>query len=190
VIAVAVEWLEDIAGCLIPFLMGGVGVLMLKGHRPYFDAFLTGAREGLRAAVRLCPTLTLLLVAVHMLRASGAIEVVSAWLSPTLDALGVPGEILPLLLTRPFSGSAATAGYAELLARSGADSFAAACAGVIMGSSDTAVYVITLYFSSVGVKKTRYALPVALAVMLFCIFFSCWLCRVCLNVGEVGNPCG
>ena len=54
---------------------------------------------------------------------------------------------------------------------------------MIMGSSDTAVYVITLYFSSVGVKKTRYALPVALAVMLFCIFFSCWLCRVCLKVG-------
>ena len=182
-IAGAVEWLEGMAGCLIPLLMGGVGLLMLRGRRPYFDAFLTGAREGLATAVRLCPTLTLLLVAVHMLGASGAIEAVSGWLSPALDTLGVPGEILPLLLTRPFSGSAATAGYAELLTRSGADSFAAACAGVIMGSSDTAVYVITLYFSSVGVKKTRYALPVAFVVMLFCIFFSCWLCRVCLKVG-------
>lgn len=181
VTAQLVEGLGRASSYLIPLLMGGVGLLMLRGKRPYFDAFLTGAKDGLGTAVRLCPTLIALLVAVHMLNASGAIEVVGGWLSPAFDALGVPGELLPLLLTRPFSGSAATAGYAELLERSGPDSFAAACASVIMGSSDTAVYVITLYFSSVGIKRTRYALPVALGVMLFCIFFSCFLCRVCLK---------
>ena len=180
-IARIVEGLGAVGSYLIPLLMGGVGLLMLRGKRPYFDAFVSGAREGLTTAVRLCPTLVALLVAVHMLSASGAIEVVGGWLSPVMDTLGVPGELLPLLLTRPFSGSAATAGYAELLQSSGPDSFAAACASVIMGSSDTAVYVITLYFSSVGVKKTRYALPVSLCVMLFCIFFSCFLCRVCLK---------
>jgi spore maturation protein B len=95
--------------------------------------------------------------------------------------LGVPSELLPLLLSRPFSGSAATASYAALLDTLGADSFAAACASVIMGSSDTAVYVVTVYFSSIGIKKTRYALPVSLALMLFCVFFGCFLCRVCLN---------
>lgn len=166
---------------LIPLLLCGVGLLMLGGKRPYFDAFVKGARSGLQTAVRLCPTLTALLVAIGMLRASGAVELVGRWLSPFFSALGVPSELLPLLLTRPFSGSAATATYASLLESSGADSFAAACASVIMGSSDTAVYVISLYFSSIGVKKTRYTLPVSLFLMLFCIFFSCFLVRLCLK---------
>ena len=170
-----------VSSYLIPCLMGGVGVLMLRGKRPYFEAFLEGATSGLQTAVRLCPTLTALLVAIGMLNASGAVQTVSAWLAPVFEALGVPGELLPLLLTRPFSGSAATATYSSLLEQLGADSFAAACASVIMGSSDTVVYVITLYFSSIGVKKTRYALPVSLLLMLICIFFSCFLCRVCLN---------
>jgi spore maturation protein B len=142
---------------------------------------VTGATEGVRTAVRLLPTLTALLVAVGMLRASGAVETVGAWLSPLLSRVGVPSALTPLLLTRPFSGSAATATYAELLATVGADSFVAACATVVMGSSDTAVYVISVYFSSVGVKKTRYALPLSLALMMFCVFFSCFLCRLCLK---------
>ena len=166
---------------LIPLLLCAVGLLMLRGKRPYFDAFLNGARSGMDTAVRLCPTLVALLVAIGMLRASGAVEVVGRWLSPLFTTLGVPSELLPLLLTRPFSGSAATATYASVLENCGADSLAAACASVIMGSSDTAVYVLSLYFSSVGVKKTRYALPVSLFLMLFCIFFSCFLVRLCLN---------
>ncbi len=166
---------------MIPGLLCLVGLWMLLGKRPYFDTFVEGAREGLQTAVRLCPTLTALLVAVGMLQASGAIEVIGRWLAPVFLTLGVPAELLPLLLTRPFSGSAATATYASLLESSGPDSFAATVASVIMGSSDTAVYVISLYFSSIGIRKTRYAMPVALFLMLFCVFFSCLVCRVCLK---------
>lgn len=166
---------------MIPLLMCLVGGLMLMSKRPYFEAFVEGAREGLATAARLCPTLTALLVAVAMLQACGAIEVIGGWLAPVFSALGVPGELLPLLLTRPFSGSAATVTYTSLLESAGADSFAASAASVIMGSSDTAIYVISLYFSSVGVRKTRYALPVALFLMTFCVFFSCLLCRLCLK---------
>jgi spore maturation protein B len=173
--------LEGVSAYLIPGLMGVVGVMLLGGRCVSFDVFVTGATEGVRTAVRLLPTLTALLVAVGMLRASGAVETVGAWLSPLLSRVGVPSALTPLLLTRPFSGSAATATYAELLATVGADSFAAACATVVMGSSDTAVYVISVYFSSVGVKKTRYALPLSLALMMFCVFFSCFLCRLCLK---------
>lgn len=177
----ALQIVSRASSYLIPLLMGGVGLCMLRGKRPYFDAFVQGASSGLQTAVRLCPTLTALLVAVGMLRASGALECVSGWLSPAFGALGVPSELLPLLLTRPFSGSAATATYSSLLSQVGADSLAGRCASVIMGSSDTVVYVLTLYFSSVGVKKTRYALPVALLIAVFCTFFSCFLCRACLN---------
>ena len=158
-----------------------MGVILLSGRRAGFDVFVAGATEGVRTAVRLLPTLTALLVAVGMLRASGAVETVGAWLSPVLLRVGVPSELTPLLLTRPFSGSAAMATYSSLLTEVGADSFTAACATVVMGSSDTAVYVISVYFSSVGVKKTRYALPLSLVLMVFCIFFSCFLCRLCLK---------
>ncbi|MBR0443381.1 MAG: spore maturation protein [Clostridia bacterium] len=175
--------LREITAYLLPVLMGVVGLLMLSGKRSSFDTFVRGAREGLETAVRLLPTLTALLVAIGMLNASGVVHAVSGWLAPIFDALGVPGELLPLLLSRPFSGSAATATYSSLLRELGADSFAAACASVIMGSSDTAVYVITVYFSSIGVKHTRYALPLSLGLMVFCIFLSCFLCRVCLNGG-------
>lgn len=178
------EWLDTLnrgSTYVIPLVAGTAGGLLLFGKRNYFDAFVRGAREGLRTAVRLCPTLLLLLSAIGMLRASGALGTICGWLAPAADAIGLPAELLPLLLTRPFSGSAAMATYSQLLETCGADSFPAACASVIMGSSDTVIYVVSIYFSSVGVKRGRYALPVALAVMLFGIFFSCFLCRVCLR---------
>lgn len=172
--------LDAVASLMLPLVIVCVGLLMLT-RRVGFDSFTAGARSGLAGAVKLLPTLVALLVAVRMLSACGAVELLGKLLSPLCDAIGVPSELLPLLVTRPISGSAATAAYSELLSTYGADSFPALCASVIMGSSDTAVYVITLYFSSVGIKRTRYALPVALGVMLFCIFFSCFLCRVCLK---------
>ena len=113
-----------------------------------------------------------------MLNASGAVDLLSRLLSPLFNALGVPAELLPLLLTRPFSGSASTASFAELLDRVGPDSLTGLCASVIFATSDTMVYIISVYFSSVGIKRSGSALPIATAVMLFCIFFSCFFCRV------------
>ncbi|MBE6566483.1 MAG: spore maturation protein [Ruminococcaceae bacterium] len=146
--------------------------------RDRFESFLAGARQGLGTAVNLLPTLCALIVGVAMLNASGAIEWLANLFSPIASAIGVPAELLPLLFTRPFSGSASTASFVELLERVGADSFAGLCASVIFATSDTMVYIISVYFSSVGIKHSRAAFPIAGAVMLFCIFFSCFLCRM------------
>ena len=162
----------------IPLILGAVGVLFLFGKRNYLNSFLKGARQGLQTSVELFPTLCALIVGVSMLNASGAVDLLSRLLSPIVNALGVPAELLPLLLTRPFSGSASTASFTELLDRVGADSLPGLCASVIFATSDTMVYIISVYFSSVGIKKSGPALPIATAVMLFCIFFSCFLCRV------------
>ena len=97
------------------------------------------------------------------------------------DRIGIPSEILPLLLTRPVSGSAATAVFSALADDLGADSFPALCAAVIMGSSDTLAYVTAVYFSSVEVRRTRHTYPVALAVMLLCVFLSCLLVRILIG---------
>lgn len=162
----------------MPLIVALVGGVLLFGKKQYFDSFVAGAQQGLKTAVKLLPTLCALIVAVSMLNASGAVALLSKFFSPIAKAIGVPTELLPLLLTRPFSGSAATASFSKLLADVGPDSFAGLCASVIFATSDTAVYIISVYFSSVGIKRSRSAIPIALAVMLFCVFFSCFLCRV------------
>ena len=169
----------DILSALpMPLILGAVGVILLFGKGDLFESFLAGAKQGLKTALGLLPTLCALIVGVSMLNASGAVELLSDLLSPVVESLGVPADLLPLLLVRPFSGSASTASFVELLERVGADSFTGLCASVIFATSDTMVYIISVYFSSVGIKHGRAALPIATAVMLFCIFFSCFLCRV------------
>lgn len=170
--------IDIISALPMPLILAVVGIILLVSKSNRFDSFLTGAKQGLQTAVQLLPTLCALIVGVSMLNASGAVEMLSKLLSPLVNAIGVPAEILPLLLTRPFSGSASTASFVELLESVGADSFAGLCASVIFATSDTMVYIISVYFSSVGIKRSRSALPIATAVMLFCIFFSCFLCRV------------
>lgn len=170
--------LETLPALLVPLLLGAVALPLASSKKDFFAAFRAGAEEGLRTTVGLIPSLVLLLTALSMLSASGFVDVLGAWLSPVFEALGIPVEILPLALTRPFSGSAATASYAELIGRVGADSFPGLCASVLMGSSDTAVYVVSVYFSGAGVRKTRHAMPAALLTALFCLVLSALLCRV------------
>lgn len=170
--------IDLLSALVMPAVVVLVGCIMLFGRRSYFDAFVSGAREGLQTAVGLLPTLVALTVAISMLNASGAVTFLASLLAPLADRIGLPAELLPLLLTRPFSGSASTAAFNGLLESVGPDSLTGLCASVIFASSDTVVYVIAVYFSSVGIRHTRYALPAALTVMLFCIFFSCFLCRI------------
>ena len=170
--------IEYVSSLAVPLIVCFVALLMLFGKTPYFDSFVEGARDGIKSAVGLLPTLVALMVGVGMLRASGFTDIISSAIAPITDKIGIPSGLLPLLVVRPFSGSASTATYSALLREYGADSFVSLCASVIMGSSDTMVYVISVYFSSVGIKKSRYAIPVAIVVMIFCVIFSCLVCRL------------
>ena len=170
--------IERLSALAIPAVICIAAALMLLGKKDYFSHFTLGAKDGLRTAASILPTLIALMIAINMLTASGILDALTLWLAPVSERVGIPSEILPLLVTRPVSGGASTAAYSALLERYGADSFPALCASVIMGSTDTMLYVICIYFSSVGIKKTRYAIPTALAVMLFSVFFSCLICRL------------
>ncbi len=165
---------------LLPLIFCFFGLLLLFSKRPLSDDFIEGAREGIGSALKLLPTLILLLCTVSFFSTSGATEWLTSLLSPLCERIGLPSELLPLLILRPMSGSAANAVAADLFERTGPDSFIGQTASVIMGSSDTILYIAAVYFSAVGVKKSRHALPVSFAVMLFCIFFSCVLCRILL----------
>ncbi len=170
--------IERLAMLSVPLVIGILAFFLVFSKKVSFEAFVFGAKDGLRCAIGLIPSLMAIIIGVKMLSASGALQFASRIVEPLTSAMKIPSELLTLLITRPFSGSASTAAYSELMNTYGADSFPSFCAAVIMGSSDTIVYVIGIYFSSVGIKHSRYAFPCAFAVMIFCIFFACFLSRV------------
>ena len=131
-----------------------------------FGAFCEGAAEGLKTCADILPALVLLLVCIGMFRASGAIEALTSMLEPLCSAINFPSEALPLVILRPFSGSGAMAVYNDIALSSGADSFAERVAATLIGSSETTFYTIAVYFSSVRIKNTRYAVPAALTADL------------------------
>lgn len=142
-----------------------------------FDVFVTGAKQGFDTSVSIIPYLIAMIVAIGMLRASGFFELLNSLLAPLLSALGMPTELVPLALIRPFSGSASTAVMAELIHEHGGNSLIAKTAATMMGSTETTFYVIAVYFGAVGIKRTRHAIPAGLLADLAGVIASVVVCR-------------
>lgn len=146
----------------LPVLIGFIIVYALVKKVNVFDCFIEGGREGLRTAVNLAPTLIGLLVAVNMLTASGAFDLLSRALAPAAAKMGFPAEVVPLFALRPFSGSGALAVFENLIQQYGPDSVQGRVASVIMGSTETTFYATAVYFGAVGVTNSRHTIPCAL----------------------------
>ncbi len=136
-------------------------VALGKKENPY-ELMLAGAKDGLKMLISIVPALILLLTAVTMLRQSGAIEAISHFCGPVMGFLGIPPETAVLILVRPISGSAALAVGADLMATYGVDSLVGRTAAVMLGSTETTFYTVSVYFGACGVRRTRYAIPAAL----------------------------
>ena len=134
----------------------------LRKKENAYDLLLDGAAQGLKLLASILPALVLLLTAVHMLKASGAVEFLSGLLSPLFSLFGIPPETAMLVLIRPISGSAALAVGADLMAEYGVDSLVGRTAAVMLGSTETTFYTVSVYFGAAGIKKTRYCIPAAL----------------------------
>lgn len=147
---------------LVPGILIFTCVLALKQRKNAYDILLEGGAEGLSLLVSLIPSLVLLLTCVHMLRASGAADMLSRLLGPVFSLFGIPAETALLVLIRPISGSAALAVGAELMAQYGVDSLIGRTAAVMLGSTETTFYTVSVYFGAAGVKDTRYTIPAAL----------------------------
>ncbi|MGM9619559.1 MAG: nucleoside recognition domain-containing protein [Oscillospiraceae bacterium] len=170
--------LTAVSDWLIPLLLAALALLALgRGSDPY-EALAAGAAEGLQTLPRILPSLIALLTAASMLRASGAFELLARLLSPLLSRLGLPAELLPLMLLRPVSGSGGLALAGELIAQYGPDSAIGRTAAVLLGSSETTFYTIAVYFGAAGVKKTRYAVPAALVGDLAGALAAAWTVRL------------
>ncbi len=131
-----------------------------------FDAFREGAAQAFPLLKTILPTLALFSAAMSLFRASGAADALASVLAPFFSFLGVDPSLVPLILVRPFSGSAAVAALSDVFTQYGPDSYTGLTASVLLGSSETIFYTVALYFGSVGIKKTRFTVPVALAAML------------------------
>lgn len=147
---------------LVPALLILSCALVLRKKENAYDLMITGASEGLKLIVSILPVLVILMTAISMLRASGAAEMLSSFLSPVFAFFGIPPETALLVLIRPISGSAALAVGAEVMAEYGVDSLAGRTAAVMLGSTETTFYTISVYFGAAGIKNTRYAILAAL----------------------------
>lgn len=154
--------MEKVTDYLIPIFLLICSAWAIRKKENAYDLLLQGGKEGLSLVLSLVPTLIILLTAVTMLRASGAMELIGSYLSPFFSFFGIPPETALLVLIRPISGSAALAVGTELIALYGVDSTIGRTVAVMLGSTETTFYTISVYFGAAGIQKTRYTLPAAL----------------------------
>lgn len=163
---------------LIPVLLASLGILALHKKENGYEIMVSGAGEGLKLLASICPALVILLSAISMLRASGALDAAAQLLEPVVEILGIPGETILLMLVRPISGSAALAVGTELMVAHGPDSLVGRTAAVMLGSTETTFYTLSVYFGACGITKTRYALPAALIADFTGFLAAAWSVRL------------
>ena len=169
-----IEYFSNIA---MPLMIIVIVIYGVVERKKVFDIFLEGAKEGIGVVLNIFPTLVGLFVAIGALRSSGIIDLMVNFLTPILNLVNFPTEILPLALIRPISGSSSIAVATDIMNKFGVDSNIGLMASVIMGSTETTVYTIAVYTSSVGIKKTRFVLWAALIADFVGIVTSVVICR-------------
>ncbi len=167
---------------IVPILLFAACSVALQRKENAYALMLDGATDGLKLLITLIPTLVLLLTAVNMLRASGAMEMLSRFVSPVFTFFGIPPETAILVLIRPISGSAALAMGAELMRQYGVDSEIGRTVAVMLGSTETTFYTISVYFGAAGIQKTRYTIPAALIADLTGFVVASFTVKLLYNV--------
>lgn len=146
-----------------------------------FDTFLIGVKEGMKVSINLFPTIFAMVLAISLLTDSGIIISICNFFSVFFDKLGFPSEVFPLAILRPISGSSSLVILGDILSRYGPDSFIGRVASVMQGSTDTTIYIISMYFASVGIKKIKYSLTIGLLADLISIILSIIMVKMFFN---------
>lgn len=165
---------------IVPFM---VLIILIHGYIKgvhIYDAFIEGALDGLKTAVKLIPNLIAIFIAIGIFRGSQALDMLISLCRPVTNLIGIPEEVLPLVLIRPLSGSGALAAVKDIISHYGPDSFPGIVAAVMMGSSETIFYTTTLYYGSVGIKDHGYTLKAALISYVISIFITVFICGLLL----------
>lgn len=177
-----VQGLSEVARYIIPLLLVGIPFYALSVKKvKVYEVFVVGATDGFSIAVRIIPYLVAILVAVGMFRASGALDLLLDALAPMLTFVGFPPENLPLALMRPLSGSGSLGLLTDIVNEHGADSMVAKIGGTMFGSSETTFYVLAVYFGSVGVMRSRHAVPAGLFADAVGAISAVFFCKLLLG---------
>ena len=169
--------IDGISLLAIPWLIVFFPLYAALRKIPVYDEFVEGGKEGFHVSLRILPNIVAILVAVGMFRAAGGMEIVTMWLRPVTDLLHFPPELVPLALIRPFSGGASLGLLSDLMTHFPIDSLLVLTAGTLYGCSETTFYVIAVYFGSVGIRKTRHAIPAGLVADVIGPITSVIICR-------------
>lgn len=164
--------MQTIANLLIPLIAMTVIIYGLYKKVNIYDSFINGVSEGLKMSLEIFPTIMAMVIAINIITSSGIINYLTEILSYPLSLIKFPSEILPIALLRPISSSASLIVMNDILKTYGPDSFLGMLASIIQGSTDTTIYILGMYFSSVGIKKIKYSLIVGLLADLSCIIIA------------------
>lgn len=162
----------------LPLIIITILTLGLIKKVPIYEVFTDGAKEGFKVSVNIIPYLVAIIVAISMLRASGIIELTGELLSPLLSLFNVPADVIPIMIVRSLSGSAALGIFSDIAHNLGPDNYATTLAAVMVGSSETTFYVLAVYFGAIGIKRLRYAVLVGLLADLIGIITAVTVCQL------------
>lgn len=171
------KWMLFFSDLIIPITFAGILLYALSRKVPVYDSFIDGAKEGFVTVLNILPTIIGLMVAVGMLRASGALDLLSRLIAPVTERLGYPTEAVPLTLMRLVSSSASTGLLLDLFEKHGPDSFLGRFVSVMMSCTETVIYTMSVYFMSVKITKTRHTLTGALVANFAGIVASLFITR-------------
>ncbi len=164
--------LNFISVFLVPFVIFyivGYGILQ---NRPVFRDFTEGGKNGFEIVVQIAPTIIGLFVAVGIIRNSGALDLLCIWLAPLAEILHIPTQLLPISIIKMLSSSSANGFLFDLFKEYGVDSFVGMSASILLSCTETLFYTVSVYFMSIGIRKTKWVIPVGIFVMFLSILVS------------------
>ena len=167
--------IEQFSLLILPFFILLILTYGIFKKVPVYEEFVDGAKDGFKVAVTIIPYLVALIVGISMLRASGALDWISNFLAPILSLFKIPSDIVPIIFTRSLSGSATLGLFSEIANNHGAESFITKLVAIMVGSSETTFYVLSVYFGSIGIKKFRYAILTGLLADVIGIVLAIWV---------------
>jgi spore maturation protein B len=173
-----VQLLHVTSMAIIPAMISIILIYGVVKRINIYEAFVEGAAEGFQSAIRIMPYLVAIFLAIGIFKDSGALEVFTKILSPLTNLLGIPSEVMPLAIMRPVSGSGSLGIVNDLIHTYGPDSFIGRVASTMMGSAETILYTMAVYFGAVGIKNGRYTLAAALISHLAAVIASVLVCKI------------
>ncbi|WMJ79921.1 spore maturation protein [Clostridium sp. MB40-C1] len=163
---------------IIPILLGIIVAYGMVKKVKVYECFIEGAKEGLKVCINIYPYLLAMLLAVGVFRESGALGYFINLIKPVVKWIGLPAEVVPLVMVKPLSGSGAQGIYMDILSKYGADTYIGLVASIIIGSTETIFYTLTVYFGAVGIKKIRHTLWAAIMADITAVIAAVAIARI------------